>query len=273
MAHRLPILLPLFQKLPGHPHIPRGVKKRTPRGWTSRALLFSVASRSSFFCWMNQRTASKTSNLKQLHWLPLPQDPLFRSLIYQDYGRNIFSKFQIWEFWTILMSLKRLHQLPVWIKHSKLWLWGKWLGISEAFLSKSQENATVSDTKKSQQPWKPWKNIVNSSACLEKTATPKNLQKQALENPCSTSTFLMHPASRFQGPMVPSEPPRSRKIMSSRTPSSNTSFDIYTVCLKKWRKMIQKKYLHPNGQQQKILKHLNFTIVSLIFVGGSWWPL
>lgn len=27
------------------------------------------------------------------------------------------------------------------------------------------------------------------------------------------------------------------------------------------------------GNNNNILKHLNFTIVSLIFVGGSWWPL
>lgn len=155
MAHQLPILLPLFQNFRASTHPTRW--GCTP-GVNFRALLRCRFPRLFFLCWMNQRTASKTSNLKQLHWLP--QDPLFRSLIHQDYGRNIFSKFRIWEFWTILMSLKRLHQLPVWIKPSiqNCGFGGKWLGISEAFLSKPQENATVSDTKKNvsnlENPWK-----------------------------------------------------------------------------------------------------------------------
>lgn len=192
--HQLPILLPLFQKLPGI-HTSHEVRMH-PWGWTSGSVVARSLPEALFFLLNEPKNCEQNiRNLKQLHWLP--QDPLFRSLIHQDYGRNIFSKFQIWEFWTILRSLKRLHQLPVWIKHSKLWRWGvSDLAFQKPFCQSHKKMQPFLIQTKVSNLENPEK-FVNSSACLEKNETPKSLQKH-LGKPMQHEHFFN--ASCFQVP-------------------------------------------------------------------------
>lgn len=122
--------------------------------------------------------------------------------------------------------------------------------------------------KKCQQPWKPWK-ICELFRMSGKTESPKNLQKH-LGKPMQHEHFFN--ASCFQVPGAHGSfwtTPKSKNHVKWDPFFKYIIRYLYWLPLK-WRKMIQKKYLHPNGQQQQ---HLETPQFYYSFTHFCWWEL
>lgn len=113
---------------------------------------------------------------------------------------------------------------------------------------------------------------MNSSACLEK---PKALKtcKNTLENPCSTSTFLMHPAPGSRGPWFLLNHPEVEKSCQAG-PLLQIHQSISILFALKMKKNDTKKIPTPKRATTKNLETPQFYYSSFThFFGRSWWPL